>query len=283
MGSQLRMRKRTRAQHDDLERSVKEAKMGGFQLPDASILDFEVPDLQKFNLNTLLEDSTILVIGKRREGKTFLVDEILYRHKRHFPCAVVFTRTAFNGHYQKRVPKPYIHNGYKPAVLTRILARQRRVIEAEQIDPRLALIFDDTASEPNLRYDPYGALESVGFEGRHMKLFCVITSQRLKRVVSGFRECADFVFIFWMDNADSWQTAWSEWCADIPKDLFYALFKQYTQGYCCLVINRSTKSKRFEDKYFFYEAEEVPDYVLGSEAYWEMAQMTPFTKKRRRS
>jgi hypothetical protein len=235
---------------------------------------YVIPPLTEFNLKLVKEDATVLISGKRREGKTFLLTEICYFMKHLIPAWVCYTKTEFNGHWQQFIPGKAIVNGYQPDHLATLLDRQKRMITARKKDPRLGVIFDDTASDPGLKWDPGAALETVAFNGRHCKMFMAVTTQRLKRIVTGFRENADFVFLFYSDSRNTRETAWSEWMAELPKEVAFGLYDANTTGFNCLVINRSCADKSFHAKYFTYKAHDVPAFRLGSDAFWKAAEQS---------
>ena len=56
------------------------------------INDFEKLELKKFKIKSILPDATILCLGKRRSGKSWLVRDIFYHH-RDIPSGLVFSGT----------------------------------------------------------------------------------------------------------------------------------------------------------------------------------------------
>jgi len=238
------------------------------------------PPLDVFDLGTIKEDSLTLCVGKRREGKSTLCDQIMYTQRRLFPVAICMTLTKHNGQWTKRIPDPFVHDAYKPDVCLALIRRQQAVIKEGRVDPRVLLLLDDTAAQSQLRFDPLQALDRLAFNGRHLKIQVLITTQRLTRVNVGMRENADLVFIFYSDSTDTLDMIHQNWGADVPKDVFRRMFLETCEGFQCLVINRGTKLKSFGARYFRFTAKLVPDYILGCEEFWASSGENPMAKKR---
>ena len=119
--------------------------------------------LRKFNIDMIKDrcemDSRkspmIVVIGKKDTGKSFLVRDILFNVQSCFPVGTVISATeAVNEFFQSMVPSKFIHDTYKPDLVTNVIKRQMNVKNtrlrdktakggSSSIDPRAFLILDD--------------------------------------------------------------------------------------------------------------------------------------------
>ena len=92
------------------------------------INEFEKLSLKKFKIKSILPDSTILILGRRRSGKSFLARDIFFHHK-NIPSGVIFSGTEeaspFFGDF---IPDCFIHSEYDPELVDTIMNRQKRKI-----------------------------------------------------------------------------------------------------------------------------------------------------------
>lgn len=108
----------------------------------------QVPDIKPLRMEEIGPDYTILAIGKRREGKSFLIRFLLYHMRHIFPRVYVFTNTRMNGFWQKMVPSRFVFDGLSEGVLAMLMEQQRELINYMHdnpqfaINPRAVIIFD---------------------------------------------------------------------------------------------------------------------------------------------
>ena len=78
--------------------------------------------LKKFDIRNITDDKVVVLIGKRDTGKSFLCKDLLYHHQ-HIPVGQVISGTeAANDFYGKIVPKLFIHDEYKPVIISNLTA-----------------------------------------------------------------------------------------------------------------------------------------------------------------
>ena len=76
--------------------------------------------LRKFNMNEITHDKVVVLIGKRDTGKSFLCKDLLFHHQ-NIPVGQVISGTeAANSFYASMVPKIFIHEEYKPEIISNI-------------------------------------------------------------------------------------------------------------------------------------------------------------------
>src|SRR5688572_13360090 len=82
-------------------------------------------------MSSLLTDAIIVIIGKRRSGKSFLTREILYYlSKRRLPYGKIFSHTEYcNPFYKKFFPPLFIDEELSEEKLKNILDSQHRKIK----------------------------------------------------------------------------------------------------------------------------------------------------------
>ena len=157
------------------------------------------PDVYPFSANDVGPDFTILAIGKRREGKSFLIRYLLYHMRHIFPRIYVFTNTRMNRFWQGMVPSRFVFDGLQEGVLQALIDQQREFIEycyehpEQQINPRAVVVFDDCISTDCHHME---VLKTLFYNGRHSKLCVFFALQYAKGLPPGLRENADLTFLF---------------------------------------------------------------------------------------
>ena len=232
-------------------------------------------NLKKFDPSRIEATNVLVFLGKRNTGKSFLVRDMLY-YNRDIPTGVVISPTeAANRFYSNMVPSLFIHDEYTPDLVQSITKRQIKVMKKtkinKKIDPRTFLILDDCLydgcwkKDKNIRY--------LFFNGRHIKVFLLITMQYPLGIPPELRTNVDFCFILRENNYNNRKRIYENYCSIFPTfEIFCQVMDKITEDYGCLVIDNTTKSNRLEDNVFWYCADDHPDYKLGTKQMWEMSR-----------
>ena len=87
-------------------------------------MDIKKIEINKFNMENLQDDATILVLGRRRTGKSWLVRDIFF-HRQYIPSGIVFSSTeGVSPFFSDFIPDIYIHPKYNPDIIETILLKQ---------------------------------------------------------------------------------------------------------------------------------------------------------------
>ena len=160
-------------------------------------------ELKKFDISTIKPDKVCVFIGKRETGKSFLVKDLLYFHKK-VPIGTVISGTeGANQFYGKMVPSLFIHDEYTPAVVANAVKRQKLVVKKKMkeehlygksnINPSAFLILDDCLYDNSWVKDVN--IRSLFMNGRHYKMLFIITMQYALGIPPNLRTNIDYVFI----------------------------------------------------------------------------------------
>jgi len=228
-----------------------------------------------FNADRLKPDSTVVLFGKRREGKSFLARNILYCMRAIFTRGLIFSHTKFNMFWQNHVPERFIHAEYNPYVLQLFLDQQkelaRRWAMGEQINPWAFVIMDDIL-EPRLRFDP--VLKQLFTEGRHFKIFVLVTTQYVKGLPPTVRSNVDLAVTFRQAQLMSKEAIAEEYMSKIPKDegmrLIDAYCKKYkdNSGQFLVVDTDDRLANSINDMFCIGKAIDPGPFLLGSVEWW---------------
>ena len=160
-------------------------------------------ELKKFDITSITDDKVVVMIGKRNTGKSFLIKDLLY-YNNTFPLGTVISGTeAANGFFSEMIPKMFIHDEYKPSLIDNVVKRQQHVIKCKneetlkyggsRVDPRAFLILDDCLYDSTWTKDKN--VRALFMNGRHLKMFFVISMQYPLGIPPNLRTNIDYIFI----------------------------------------------------------------------------------------
>jgi len=244
-------------------------------------------ELKRFDMKTIsfkaneAKGPVVVLIGRRDTGKTFLVKDLLYYHQDIPIGSVVAGTEEGNGFYGKIVPKLFIHNEYNTAIIENILKRQKTVLKQVKkemeaykrttIDPRTFVILDDCLYDNTWTRDKMMRL--LFLNGRHWKVFLIITMQYPLGVPPTLRTNIDYVFILREPYIANRKRIYDNYAGMFPTfESFTQVMDQCTENYECLVINNNVKSNKLQDQVFWYKADPHNDFKLGSKEFWELSK-----------
>ena len=238
--------------------------------------------LRKFDMNRINHTNVVMLLGKRKVGKSICIRDLMY-HNQTLPCGTVISGTeGSNQFFSKLVPSMFIHDEYNPMIIANLVKRQKHIggriakdlaeRGTTNIDPRSFLIMDDClydtswTRDRNIRY--------LFMNGRHIQTMVVISMQEPMGVPPSLRTNIDFTFIFRENIISNREKLYRQYAGMFPDfDSFCQVMNQCTENYECLVIDNMATSNKLEDQVFWYKATlNLPEFRLCSPIYWEKSQ-----------
>ena len=233
--------------------------------------------LRKFDMREIKDDRTVVLIGKRDTGKSFLTRDILYHHS-NIPVGTVISPTnSANKFYSRIVPPMFIHDEYHPGIVSRVIKRQKKMIKRinrgeTDLDPRTYVILDDCLYDNTWQKDIN--IRNIFMNGRHFKILFLLTMQFALGIPPNLRTNIDYVFILRENIVSNRRRIYDHYAGMFPTfEMFCATMDQCTENFECLVIHNGAKSNRIEDQVFWYKAEDHPNFRMGSEKIWEFCRL----------
>ena len=235
-------------------------------------------ELKKFVPTKIKSDSVVVFIGKRNTGKSYCMKDIM-SYNRDIPVGVVVSPTErANGYFEKFIPKMLIYDDLEEKLVSKFLNRQinitkdkKRELEkhgSSTIDPRAFLILDDcmynkaSIKDKNIR--------CIFMNGRHYKIFLLITMQHGLGLPPDLRSNIDYVFIFRNNIVKEREKIYNHYAGMFPTfDVFNQVMNQCTENFECLVIDNKTQSNNINDNVYWYKAQDS-NYKMCSQNLWEM-------------
>lgn len=235
--------------------------------------------LQKFDLRDISDDSTIVLLGRRKSGKSILTKSILYEH-RHIPIGTVISATeSANKFYGDMVPSLFIHDEFTPEILENVIKRQKIIKKKmnkeiqkfgkSRIDPRAFLIMDDCLFDNSWTKDKN--IRTAYLNGRHYHMLFIVTMQYPLGLPPVLRSNVDFIFIFRENITSNRRRIYDNYAGMFPDfQTFCSVLDQCTENFECLVIKVNASSNRLEDQVFWYKADLVDNFRVGSKEFWAL-------------
>lgn len=150
------------------------AMLAGQEVLHADFQADEFP-IKEEDQEVLKPDEIVLVVGKRRTGKTVFIVDMLYRMRHYYPYVFVFSKTHHNGFWQAHVPEACLINGFDKQAVREILRIQKQRFLTKGINQYVLLIFDDCAAEAAMSYSD--VIYHLSMYGRHYKIGVWITTR----------------------------------------------------------------------------------------------------------
>jgi len=236
-------------------------------------------NLKKFDISNIGKGAIVAIIGRRGQGKSFLVKDLLY-YKRDVPiCTVISASESSNRFYGDIMPSLFIHNEYSPEIVANLVKRQKIVTNKmktqlatygkSNIDPYASFILDD------LMYDAPTWIKDVNIKdifmnGRHFNMMFLLTMQFSLGIPPAFRTNIDYVFILRENYISNRKRLFEHYAGMFPTfEIFCQVMNQCTENYECLVIDNTSLSNRIEDCVYWYKAESHPPYKIGAPEFWQ--------------
>ena len=238
-------------------------------------------ELKKFDPTKIKNDSVVVFIGKRNTGKSYCMKDIM-SYNRDIPVGVVVSPTErANGYFEKFIPKMLIYDELEEKLVSKFLNRQinitkdkKRELEkhgSSTIDPRAFLILDDCMYNKAIMKDKN--IRCIFMNGRHYKIFLLITMQHGLGLPPDLRSNIDYVFIFRNNIVKEREKIYNHYAGMFPTfDVFNQVMNQCTENYECLVIDNKTQSNNINDNVYWYKAQDS-NYKMCSQNLWEMQSL----------
>jgi hypothetical protein len=223
--------------------------------------------LRKFNPAKMADDKVCVFIGKRGTGKSTLVTDILYA-KRHIPVGIVMSATEEgNHHYKQSVPDLFIYGDYDKDAIERVLERQRVIIGKGSPNSNAFILLDDCMYDKKFMKDT--CIRKCFMNGRHWKLFFMLTMQYCMDLTPDLRANVDYVFILRENVIQNREKLYKSFFGIFPTfDMFNQVMTACTENYECLVLDNTSKSNKIQDCVFWYKARPRLNFRIGSPQIW---------------
>lgn len=239
-------------------------------------------ELKKFNPQEMKQDSVIVMIGKRRSGKSYCLKDILSYHS-SFPCGIVISGSELcNQFFQKFIPNILIYDEYDPEIIKKFLERQMRVTKQRtdeikkygksDIDPRAFIILDDCMHCANV-WTKDKNIRSIFMNGRHYSILTIITSQTPLGMNPALRSQIDYVFIFKNNIIKEREKIYNHYAGICNSfEVFNKIMDNTTANFEVMVIDNTTQENSVTEQIKWYKAVDKT-FKMCSPELWNLCAL----------
>jgi hypothetical protein len=238
--------------------------------------EVEIPDLGEFNPDDIRLDATIVAIGKRRTGKSWIFRDLMYHMKDKISAGIVISQTDdLNKFWRQYIPAKYIYPKYEPEILDTVFKRQKAILndaglteEQKEKQAPFFVLLDDVISDQRLKYD--SNLMELFVAGRHYKLFVLITTQYAKAITPTIRGNTDYCFMLKCFQKVQRECLWENFADFLTRDAFNQILEAYTEDNEALVVNTCPESDCAPlEMMCWWKAVDPGKFKMGTKEYWE--------------
>lgn len=223
--------------------------------------------LKKFNPMSMGDDKVCVFIGKRGTGKSTLITDIMY-HKKHIPAGIVMSATEDgNHHYKGFVPDLFIYGDYDREAIERVLDRQKAIAMRGRTPPGAFLLLDDCMYDRKFMKDV--CIRQCFMNGRHWKIFFMLSMQYCMDLTPDLRANVDYVFILRENIVQNREKLYKSFFGVFPNfNTFSKVMDACTENFECLVLDNTSKSNRIEDCVYWYKAAIRKNFRCCAPSLW---------------
>jgi hypothetical protein len=230
-----------------------------------------------FDLNKMAPDPAIVIIAKRGSGKSWVARDIMF-HYRHIPGGTVISPTdRLDPFYKYFFPDIYIHYDINQNILSRILLRQKMILEkakrkkkeGKKINPSGILVMDDCLSKKKSWAKDENIMEIL-MNGRHYKLTYILTMQTPLGITPDLRLNFDYIFLLKEDTFTNKKKLYDNYANVFPTQAhFEKVFSVCTKDCGVMVVDNKKPADDIRDKIFWFKAEKRK-FSFGSKSFIEL-------------
>jgi Poxvirus A32 protein len=219
--------------------------------------------LRRFDPSKIGSDKVCLFIGKRGTGKSTLVTDIMY-HKRDIPAGVVMSATEEGNHYYRQyIPDLFVHGKYDRETIERIIEAQKAKLNKYGKVAPVFVLLDDCMYDRSFLKDE--CIRTLFMNGRHWKIFFLMTTQYCMDLPPGLRTNVDYVFCLRENVIQNREKLYKSFFGCFPTfQMFQQVMDACTENYECLVLDNT-----LNECVFYYKAQLRSPFKMGSSAWWE--------------
>lgn len=225
--------------------------------------------LRRFDPRSMANDAVVLIIGRRRTGKSWIARDILY-HKQKIPVGIAMSGTEEgNGFYRNYIPDSFVYSEYNPDVLRKILKRQKHLVNQNDPSPNAFVVLDDLGFNKKM-FTGTTPLREMFMNGRHWKLFSMITLQYIMDMPPDLRQNIDYVIVLKDNMLKNLRKLHDNFFGVIDDfSVFVEIMKQITEDHGALVLDNTSNSNDLTSMLYWYKAKERK-FRMGTREFWQM-------------
>lgn len=242
-------------------------------------------ELKFFDINMISDDSVVVFIGRRRTGKSYTLKDLLYNN-RNIPYGYVCSATEEASPFFKDfIPSSYISTEFSEKAIGDILTRQKKIREKQlsgdpkfkNIDPRMLVVLDDCLYDDS--WSKTIPIRNIFMNGRHYKLFFLLTMQYVMGIPPALRTNIDYTFIMREPYMSNRKRIYENFASMFPTFQMFCKVMDQLDKHECLVVCNNSDERGLTNQVFFYKARDNGNFKFGCEQYWKNHEQQQLNKK----
>lgn len=236
-------------------------------------MNIEQISIKKFDIKQMQIDSKVLLLSKPRYGKSTLIKDILYQHRKKFTAALCFSASEeANSFYSGIIPDVFIYPKYEVDVVERLRSRQQKLLKKngkEHPDNPAVIVADDCMDSKD--WTKSDTTKWLFKNGRHYDVFFLLASQYAMDIGPELRTSVDYVFILKQTILKDKRRIYENFAGVFPNfQMFCDVLDNLTEDYHCMVLNNRSTSGKIEDTVFWYKADlHNQPFRVGTPGLWK--------------
>lgn len=229
--------------------------------------------INRFSLEMMAEHPAIILVAKRRSGKSWVCRDILRHYRNKIPMGIIISKSEKlqEPFYAEFFPDSFIYYKYEDKILQKLFSRQEKMVEKEKqkrlqgkkINPGAFLLMDDCLSDKGTwAKDPL--IYELMYNGRHYKILYMLTMQSPLGIPPDLRSNFDYFFLLADDTENHMKKLYENY-AGMFKTVkeFRTVFKHLTVDHQAMVVANVAADKPFKEKVFWYKASDSKVGMIG--------------------
>ena len=228
--------------------------------------DMDSIAIKQFKLSDIADHAAIMMIAKRKCGKSWIVKAIMHHHGAKFDAGIVISPTdRMNKFYNDFVPDAYIYYQFDGKIVKKILQRQIIIMEkakerakvGKRTNTKVFMIMDDClADKGNWAKDPM--ISELLFNGRHYHITYILTMQYPLGIKPELRANFDYIFLLADSGFSNQKRIFEHYAGIFPNfEAFRTVFMQLTVDYGCMVLTNGDNKSNLFDVVMYYKAPDL--------------------------
>lgn len=209
----------------------------------------------KLDASSIPASGVCVFAGRSGSGKTLLMRDIMSHKCRQFKKCIVMSGSATSAQdFAQHVPSSFVFDGFHEDILEKVVSKQDRDQKMGKCKPLLIVLDDLAYLAQHIKH--CDVVKRIFFNGRHYKIFLLLSMQYVKLFPPEFRSNINFVFCTMEKNPANRRLVFEAFNNIFHDfDSFDRAFCALTSDYKCMVLdNVSNKSMAIADNVFWYKA-----------------------------
>lgn len=238
-----------------------------------------------FQPESMRPNSLIVVLGRRRSGKSSVVLSLLYHLRHTFDVVFAFCPTSDMAQkFQKIIPDCFVWNETQSEEMLNKMLRVFSDLLANNKSRRGAIVSDDCSFDG--KFFRTIAAREMAYNGRNENFTWIVTCQGDVDLPKHIRAQIDYVFLM-KDNFKTTKENLFKYYAGIfpSQNDFNLTFDQVTQNFKALVIDRTETTNEINKCVFYFAAtlfNELPKFRVSRDVYFKLDKMYNIAYKKDR-